>query len=428
MFDSAGAFGRGAAYSPASDFCLLNVRAKAMGAFPDDEGHFLAWLRRTGYGRDDADLGNRFLPRKLYGAYLSNMLAACRDTGNLHERTDRIVDLHRDGDGYELVDGSGSRTFAKTVVLALGNLPPGGLGDSALNGAMRDHALPAWRLLASGSVDPDAGVLVVGTGLTALDVMLHLASNGHRGRIDMLSRHGRFPLPHAPPPLAHAATPADILAGRPQDAMRALRRFVRDCESRGQTWHDAIDAIRPHVSSVWQRWTPAQREQFFRHAAPYWEVHRHRAPTSTLEVRDALLASGQLHVHAGRLYALEAEGGRLCARFVDRRIGRSSELRVDVVVDCTGPRRDYRRSGDPLVEALFDRSLATTDPLGLGFAALPSGAMVDGDGHKTGIFTLGTPLRGMLFESGAVREVRVQAEAVARSVIDALQSDAASRV
>ncbi|MBD5655519.1 MAG: FAD/NAD(P)-binding protein [Candidatus Eremiobacteraeota bacterium] len=425
MFDSTGAFGKGAAYSPPSDHCLLNVRAKAMSAFPDNDSHFVRWLQRSGHGDHDADFGNRFLPRRLYGEYLSALLKECRDSGALSLRPERVVNVLATGGDYELEDATGRRTLAKTVVLALGNLPPGGLGDTALSEAMAAHARPAWTFLASGQIDPEADVLIVGTGLTALDVMLHLASHDHRGRIEMLSRHGRFPLPHAPPPAAPAKDPG-TLEGTPQDIMRMLRRLVRECESQGNSWHDVVDAVRPHVTSIWQSWTQAQREQFFRHVAPFWEVHRHRAPTSTLELRDRLIAAGRLGVHAGRLFALDAASDGLRARYVDRRRGRASELRVDAVIDCTGPRRDYRRSGDRLIDGLLEQGLATTDPLGMGFAAESDGRLVGRDINPRGVFVLGTPLRGTLYESSAVREIRVQAESVTRALIASNRESAVS--
>ena len=245
LFDAAGAFARGAAYDPASDRCLLNVRARAMGAFPGDEEHFLRWLRATGYGADDPQLGDRFLPRRLYGSYLTHLLDGARAASDLQTRTRRVIDIEPVGDAFVLTDAAGARTFARSVVLAIGNLPPGGLGDAALARAMSAHAVPAWSLLASGHVDPEARVLIVGTGLTALDVLLHLASGGHRGSIDMLSRHGRFPLPHAEP---GATMPAPArFDGSPGEAMRALRRLAREARR-----------ARPHLACRRRRGAPAR--------------------------------------------------------------------------------------------------------------------------------------------------------------------------
>jgi uncharacterized NAD(P)/FAD-binding protein YdhS len=45
------------------------------------------------------------------------------------------------------------------------------------------------------SVPTDARVLLVGSGLTALDVICTLLRQGHRGAIDVLSRRGLRPRP-----------------------------------------------------------------------------------------------------------------------------------------------------------------------------------------------------------------------------------------
>jgi uncharacterized NAD(P)/FAD-binding protein YdhS len=235
MYDRAGAFGRGTAYGPTADSCLLNVRAKAMGAFPDAEGDFLRWLRESGYGVDDPDLGERFVPRRFYGAYLCSLVDAHASALKVLERRATCVDDIVPGDeGYRLITPGGAAVWAAAVVLALGNLPPRGFGDGALVAALRTHARNPWDVLEGPPLDRDAGVFIIGTGLTALDVLVHLTASGHRGRITMLSRHARFPLAHtATTPRAASALP--LVSGRPRDVMRAVRRLVREAASDGRS-------------------------------------------------------------------------------------------------------------------------------------------------------------------------------------------------
>jgi uncharacterized NAD(P)/FAD-binding protein YdhS len=420
LFDRSAAFGRGAAYSPGSDACLLNVRAKAMGAFADAEGDFVRWLRAVGYGVEDPDLGERFLPRRLYGEYLCSLLDRSAANGTLIERRAACVaGLTPTDDGYALDTACATRTFAKSVVVAIGNLPPGGFGVPALTTAMRTHARNPWQFLAGEQVAPDARVLIVGTGLSALDVLLHLEAGGHRGRIAMLSRHGRFPLPHASCASASGMTPGP-LAGVPADIVRSVRHFVRDAEGAGCAWQDVIDALRPHADRVWQNWSLAEQRRFLRHVAPLWEIHRHRAPQSTLDTRDRLIAAGRLTVHRGRLTQLNADAAGLCATFVPAGgSGAPTALNVDVVIDCTGPRRDIAASGDGFVESLLARGIAQAGPLGIGFAATPELALMTTFSGAP-IYALGTPLRGMLAETSAVREIRCQAQAVAAAIVERL--------
>jgi uncharacterized NAD(P)/FAD-binding protein YdhS len=424
LFDRSAAFGRGAAYSPESDSCLLNVRAKAMGAFPDAEGDFLRWLRSVGYASDDADLGERFLPRRLYGDYLCSLLERCTANGTIVERRAACVTgLTSTDDGYALDTACATRTFAKSVVVAIGNLPPGGFGDPALTAAMRAHARNPWQLLAGERVAPDARILIVGTGLSALDVILHLDATGHRGTIAMLSRHGRFPLPHASSGSASGLTPGP-LSGAPADVVRSIRRLVREAERAGCNWQDVVDALRPHANRIWQHWSPVEQRRFARHVAPLWEIHRHRAPQSTIDTRDRLIAAGRLAVHRGRLMRLTPEGSGWHATFAAHGTqGAPAVLAADVIVDCTGPRRDIAGSGDAFVESLLARGIAHAGPLGTGFAAAADGAFTS-SAATAPIYALGTPLRGTLAETSAVREIRGQAQAIAEAIATRLANPA----
>jgi uncharacterized NAD(P)/FAD-binding protein YdhS len=420
IYDRAGAFARGAAYGPSSDACLLNVRAKAMGAFPDAEDDFLQWLRATGYASGDSGLGERFVPRRLYGAYLSALLDRCAGGGlAVERRVAAVTALAPAGDEYVVETACGARTLARAVVVATGNLPPNGSGDPGLAAALRAHARNPWEVLAAGPVSSAAEVLIVGTGLTALDVMLHLATSGHRGRVTMLSRHGYFPLAHAEPGAGAPPAPATCAGGAPLEVLREVRRAVRAAASQGHGWHDAIDGLRPHVNRVWDSWSPRERQQFFRHLAPIWEIHRHRSPPATLAVRDRLIAAGQLDVRSGRLVSLAAGPDGLRAEIRPRGSTSATALRVDVVVDCTGPRRDIVNSGDPLSASLVARGLARPGVLGHGLAAAPDGAL-NTDLGRGPLYALGPPLRGNLSESSAVREIRVQARLVAEAIASAL--------
>jgi len=91
---------------------------------------------------------------------------------------------------------------------------------------------------------------------------------------------------------------------------------------------------------------------------------------------------------------------------------------VAYAVNCTGPECNYQKLKSPLVVNLLARGLIDTDPLLLGLKAGPDGAVLDYLGRPSAqIFTLGSAAKGMLFETTAVPELRVQAKALAERLL-----------
>ena len=68
--------GWGVAYALRRPEYLLNVAARNMSAFPDEPDHFLHWLHtRSEFGSmSDIELRERFIPRQIYGDYLSSIV------------------------------------------------------------------------------------------------------------------------------------------------------------------------------------------------------------------------------------------------------------------------------------------------------------------------------------------------------------------
>ena len=404
LVDRAGDFARGIAYRSEEACHVLNVPAERMSALADDEENFLAWLRR----HDPSAGPGTFAPRRRYGDYLSELLLETerRSAGALLERrTAEVRDLEDTSQGVRLHLAPGGLVHARRAVLALGNFPPHPL-HVAPPGDARVWQSP-WPREAPWP-PADARVLLVGAGLTAIDVLLSLAARGHRGPWHVLSRHGVLPNEHAPVPMA----PLEL--DLPRGRIRPLFHALRAASARpGTDWRPAVDSVRKQARGLWRSFAPTEWERFNRHARTYWEVHRHRVAPAVGQQVHGFLKAGQLQLHAGRLLNLVASRSGLEARFRPRGAHREERLVVDLAVNCTGP-AGHGANPDALVSALLRRGLARPGPLGLGLATDSRGGLLDGQGRAGGgLWTLGPVRRGEDWESTAIPDIRIQAAELA---------------
>src|SRR5580698_4832111 len=185
--------GRGIAYSTQSSAHLLNVPASRMSAFPDEPGHFVSWLRQY---RDRGTQDYSFVSRMIYGQYLEQLFkdakAASRPNLLIEHLRDRAVGITRAENSFGIALEKGGPFQAEFIVLALGNGP----AANPLSKVTKAEIVSAWSVAALDRLPRDAAVVLAGSGLTAIDVCLSLAENGHAGPIYMVSRHGLLPRTH----------------------------------------------------------------------------------------------------------------------------------------------------------------------------------------------------------------------------------------
>jgi uncharacterized NAD(P)/FAD-binding protein YdhS/trehalose-6-phosphate synthase len=423
VVDKDGAFGRGIAYGTEDMLHLLNVPVGKLSAFPDQPDHFLQWL--DGQRQELSQLGiqqisrDTFLPRKIYGRYVRDLFERARQqTEGLETVETEVVDIEPQGEYLVLLGRNGEAFQAMKAVLALGNFAPGDppTKDRRFHRSPRYLNLP-WSPAMLRQISQEEDVMILGSGLTALDLLVGLEHGKAKGTVHVVSRHGLFPQPHqsfAPQPdwFKDRELPHTV-----RGLLRLLRHEVQLAAAEGIDWRAIIDALRPHTQQIWRSLSIEERRRFMRHARTLWESHRHRVAPSVLAVTNRMAERGQLVSYKARVEAVvETENG-MEATIFDRATMSRSKLRVGYVVNCTGPECNYYKLKEPLVLNLLARGLIHPDPLFLGLMAAPNGALLNYLGQpSTNLFTLGSVKKGMLFETTAVPELRVQARALAEAL------------
>lgn len=428
LFERSGRFTAGVAYGTSSGSHMLNVPAGRMSAFPDDTDHFLRWAHAV----DASISGATFVQRRLYGRYLAELLDhAERQAGAAATVTrvaGEVTDIKLQPDGrLALVVGARDTHVADRAVIAIGNFPP---ADPLPPGAeprswyardpWADGALEISPLASvDGATRDDRAVLLLGTGLTMLDVALSLRDRQRHGTIYALSRRGLLPQPHRRADRAPPAydTPAS-LPSWPRSArgiLSGLRGEVEAAARRGVDWREVVTAMRHDTPALWGALTPVERRRFLRHLRPYWETHRHRAAPIVADDIQTMIDSRWLVVVKGRVVDIAEGDGHVRATIRRRSLGTLQTLRVHRVINCTGPDTDLTRVNEPLIAALRAAGTIRPDALGLGLDSDVHGAVVDASGRTSDRLFLVGPLRkGQLWENTAVPELRVEAAAMAR--------------
>jgi len=415
LFERRTPVGLGAAYASHNPDHRLNVRAGNMSAWPDDPEHFVRWLNRERLALGPAD----FATRADYGRYIQQQVVEIAEgaagAGRLVVTPDAVVGIEPGGDGWRLRCAMGRAVTVHAVVLALGNPPPARPpGVDEAFAASQAYVADPWRWDATQL--PAGPVLLIGAGLTMVDVALSL-NDAQPGRPMLaLSRRGLAPLEHdGAPPLVLPTPPANDLS--PLEAFSWLRTAAGD-----HGWRTAIDAIRPATQALWRSWSAPQKQAFLRHARPFWDIHRHRLAPLVAGRIGALRATGQLVLAAGKIRSLtlEADGFALC-RWRGRGQDKGYAFRAARVINCTGPTGDVLNSTDPLILDLVRRGLARPDPLRLGFDVDDDNRLRDLSGQASPtLLAVGPATRGTSWEVTAVPDIRVQVAAVAETVMAAL--------
>lgn len=411
----------GIAYGACDEEHLLNVPAARMGAFAEQPGGFLAWLEREFPGRYRAD---DFVPRALFGRYLLATVGQVLTETNACAAfvRDAVVHIEPLGQKFELLLASGKTVLARGIVLSPG-LPQARAPWRAVDQGVARRLLvqDPWDQEALDGIPADDEVVIVGSGLTAIDVVMGLRRRGHRGKLTLVSRGGRLPLPHA---ASHGSPvvydPKELSTGV-LAAFRAVRRAARQLVRDGHEWQAALDGVRPHVAAIWRAWSNAERLLFLRRLRPFWEIHRHRAPGHLLEAIERECAAGTIELVAGEVHSLRADDA-LHAEIVIRTERNSLRmLRAARLVNCAGPSMSIGETLDPLLGSMLRMGLASSDALGLGLRTDADGRLVGADGVANDrIRLIGALRRGDLWETTAVPELRGQAAAIAASLAQEL--------
>lgn len=356
---------KGIAYSTNNINHLLNVPACKMGINPQEQDGFYKWLISKGYDYQKND----FVPRKIFGIYLENVLESALkiadEKGIFYEILNRkIFEIELKNKRY-VIDGG---TYHHCILAT---------GVRFKNWQQNFWNIDLKKYLGEKEIH------IVGCGLTAFDAAISLRDLNYSGKIFMYSRSGKMPRVHKEKELK-VLNPIEKTLKAPlslEDTDLPLslifKKFVKACKN-STNWQTSFDAIRPMTQAFWKKLSLQKKRRFMRHCLRLWNIHRHRCPESQFAIIQNLLDSGRLFL--------------LCKK--------PNNLKT---INCAG--FDYN-SKSQLINSLIENGIAEYDDLRAGIIA-----------KKPNFYIMGALNFGTIFEINSVPDIASQALEVAWKIL-----------
>ncbi|UII69413.1 FAD/NAD(P)-binding protein [Pseudomonas sp. HN11] len=414
--------GRGEAYSAVELGHTLNGNAARMSVDPDNPDDLTQWLTdyigAGGWPESDQQhvpVSELFPPRGIFGLYVQQRLAEAKaqSASSVEHVRGEVVDLQVDEGSALLTLDNGQQLRGGFAVLATGMFPAARTPQTESSG-LNAAAVDPWDVSAMRRIDPQAPVLIIGSGLTMVDAVVSLEQAGHRGPIEIFSRHGLLPHVRRQPPSWVDFLGEDNSLRSPLQLLREVRRQCGVAQAQGIDWQAPLDTVRAHIGRLWSQASEREKRQFVRHVRPWWESHHHRSPPLSAQLVARLHEEGRLRIRAASFKGLEPLDEGVTIRLRYRGEQGITQVSGAALINSSGIEYDWRRVARPLPQQLLKRGLVQPGPLALGIAVDASGAVLDAEGNiSRRLFAMGPPLRGMWWESTAVTDVALQAKALA---------------
>ncbi|WP_458374999.1 FAD/NAD(P)-binding protein [Pseudomonas pergaminensis] len=414
--------GRGEAYSAVELGHTLNGNAARMSVDPDNADDLTQWLTEyIGAGgwpesrQQHVPISELFPPRGIFGLYAQQRLAEAKaqSASSVEHVRGEVVDLQAEEDSTLLTLDNGHQLRGEFAVLATGMFPAARTPQTQSSG-LNAAAVDPWDVKSMIGIDPQAPVLIIGSGLTMVDAVVSLEQAGHRGPIEVFSRHGLLPHVRRQPPGWVDFLGEDHRLRSPRQLLREVRRQCAIAQTQGIDWQAPLDTVRAHIGRLWSQASAREKRQFVRHVRPWWESHHHRSPPLSAQLVARLHDEGRLRIRAASFKGLEPSAEGVTIRLRHRGEQAITQVSGAALINSSGIEYDWRRVARALPQQLLKRGLIQPGPLALGIAADASGAVLDAEGNiSRRLFAMGPPLRGMWWESTAVTDVALQAKALA---------------
>ena len=419
IINEGNSFSRGLAYQAWDDNFLLNVPAGNMSALDSMPNNFVEYCKQI----DPAFNEGSFVSRRIYGDYLEKTLeVAEREAGSgINRIFGQVVTLQKNlnENGFNLHLADGQILQAGKVVLALGHFLPNSLSILETFKTDANYLSNPWDFSKLDKLPKNLPVLIIGTGLTAIDTLFRLTSVFQR-EVILISRKGLHPQGHRVTPKLPLFNNFPSYLNQSnltvRNCFRALRNEVSRRNLKGGDWRDVINELRAYTPEIWARFSNKEKKRFLDHVVRFWDIHRHRIAPIAFQRFEKLLNSNQVKINVGRI----TKCSKIKNGFeIDLRQGEEiKKFFVGGIVNCIGPNSDLSTISSPLISQLLKDGLISQDVTKVGLMVSDEYEVIGSDGvNIPNLYYVGPMLKAKFWEAIAVPELRQHARKVAERLL-----------
>jgi uncharacterized NAD(P)/FAD-binding protein YdhS len=411
-------FTLGAAYSTTNASHVLNVPAKDMSMFADQPNHFVSWLTQHPetqlYLEESDHLPTQFIPRLVYGQYMQSQIAIAKTKINtkaqIHLIPKCVNSLIETNNQIQLTADDEEHYQTDFAILATGNSAPKNPFPHITN---KLYLPNPWNYPQVETIPNNANVLIIGTGLTMIDVCLTLQDQNHTGKIFAFSPRGLMPKTHSETPITPYNLSLKSLPNTTLERLKLFRKIIAELKD----WRSLMDGCRPIVQQLWTSLPDKEKIIFIRHCIPYWDTHRHRIAPKIAKRLQTLKENHQLSIHKGLITDLQEEGDEFIATVKPKNNSKSYQIDIQAVVNCCGPHANPKMVNTPLYSQLFSSGIVKEDSMKMGFAIDENNACLnEKEVASKRLFAMGPICKGTLWETIAIPDLNSQSLAIAKTI------------
>lgn len=418
---------KGIAYNPYSDKHLLNVIAGKMSAFAEIPDHFLDMVMQKDEfkNKDKTLIANSFLPRQIYGEYLCDIWEVAKKSAKSKQIQitvidSFVIDLNVSEDAVSLWLDNNQKLNVDECVIATGNHIPRNPKIKNMDFYnSQNYFQNPWKIESVKDTRKNLPVLIVGNGLTMVDTVLGLLEQGFKGEIYSISPNGFNILPHRHNGLKYSKLSEELRDDMNiYELVKLVNKHIKTVREYGVSAEPIIDSLRPHTQKIWQSFSNKEKELFMSRLRHLWGVARHRIPLHSHDKIQQLRIDGILHINSGKIIDINESNELITVQYFDKKENELKAVNVSRIINCTGPETDLMNLEKSFLKNCLLKGILTQDNLKLGIKANKETFQIinsDGKPH-TNLYTIGSNLKGELWESTAVNELRGQAEKLAEKL------------